>query len=161
MARRPVVGLALGGGGARGLAHIGVLKVLEEAGVPVDLLAGTSMGGLLACLYAAGMTAPEMEEEALRVCSRRFLLPLTDASLLRRGLFKGQAVVDYLEERLGGRTFADLGRRTAVVAVDLLARSEAVLAEGPLVPPFAPRLRCPGCSPRWRWMGGCSSTAAS
>lgn len=144
MARRPVVGLALGGGGARGLAHIGVLKVLEEAGVPVDLLAGTSMGGLLACLYAAGMTAPEMEEEALRVCSRRFLLPLTDASLLRRGLFKGQAVVDYLEERLGGRTFADLGRRMAVVAVDLLARSEVVLAEGPLVPAIRATIAVPG-----------------
>ena len=138
------IGLALGGGAARGLAHIGVLKVLEEEGIPVNLLAGTSIGGLISCLYAAGIGAPALEEEALRVCSRRFLLPLTDTSLLRRGLFKGQTVVDYLEGHLGDRTFADLRLPTAVVAVDLLARREVVLREGRVVPAVRATIAVPG-----------------
>ena len=54
--RRPIVGLALSGGGARGLAHIGVLKVLDREGIPVDLLAGTSAGGVVAALRALGMS---------------------------------------------------------------------------------------------------------
>ena len=56
------IGLALSGGGARGLAHIGVLKVLEEARIPVHMLAGTSMGGVVAAVYAAGRPAAEIEQ---------------------------------------------------------------------------------------------------
>ncbi len=144
MGERPTVGLALGGGGARGLAHIGVLKVLESEGIPVDLLAGTSMGGLIACLYAAGLSAEQLEAEALRMTSRRMLFPLTDASLLRRGLFKGQHVVDYLETILGGCTFADLRLPVAVVAVDLLARREVVLATGPVCEAVRATIAVPG-----------------
>ncbi len=144
MADWPRVGLALGGGGARGLAHIGVLKVLEAEGIPVDLLAGTSMGGLIACLYASGLTAAELEEEALCMTSRRMLFPLTDASLLRRGLFKGQHVVDYLEERLGCCTFDDLQTPAAVVAVDLYRHSEVVLSSGPVTTAVRATIAVPG-----------------
>jgi NTE family protein len=144
MDERPRVGLALGGGGARGFAHIGVLKVLEAEGIPVDLLAGTSMGALVACLYAAGLSAADLEAEALRMTSRRMLFPLTDASLLRRGLFRGQHVVDYLEEILGGCTFAGLRLPVAVVAVDLLEHCEVVLAEGPVSAAVRASIAVPG-----------------
>src|SRR5437870_495893 len=60
--KEPRVGLALGGGGARGLAHIGVLKVLEEEDVPISAIAGTSVGALIGALYAAGVSTTEMEE---------------------------------------------------------------------------------------------------
>ena len=76
------VGLALSGGGARGLAHIGVLRVLEREGIPVDFLAGASMGGLIAAAYAAGLDPDFMEQEALRMASVRRLLALADAGQL-------------------------------------------------------------------------------
>jgi len=102
------IGLALSGGGARGLAHIGVLKVLEQEGIPIDYLAGTSMGGVIAAGYAAGLGPEFMEQEALRMTSLRRLLPLTDLSPLRRGLFEGRKVRQYLVGHLGNCTFDDL-----------------------------------------------------
>jgi NTE family protein len=66
-APRPKIGLVLSGGGARGLAHVGVLKVLEREGVPVDVIAGTSMGAIIGGLYASGMTADQLETELLKV----------------------------------------------------------------------------------------------
>ena len=62
-AARPRIGLVLSGGGARGLAHVGVLKVLEEMQVPIDVIAGTSMGAIVGGLYASGMRAAELERE--------------------------------------------------------------------------------------------------
>ncbi len=70
---RPKVGLALGGGGARGVAHIGVLKALEELGIPVDYVAGTSMGAVVGGLYASGMS-PEEIEASFRDADWRYLL---------------------------------------------------------------------------------------
>ena len=96
------VGLALSGGGARGLAHIGVLKILEQEGVPIDYLAGTSMGGLIAAAYAAGLSPDLMEQEALRMASLRRLLALADPSLPRRGLFEGQKVRDRIRDVVTG-----------------------------------------------------------
>ena len=66
-ARRPRIGLVLSGGGARGLAHVGVLKVLERMQVPIDMIAGTSMGAIVGGLYASGMTADELERELLAI----------------------------------------------------------------------------------------------
>ena len=63
--RRPRIGLVLGGGGARGAAHVGVLKVLEELRIPVDVVVGTSMGSIVAGLYASGLTPEEIEQEML------------------------------------------------------------------------------------------------
>jgi len=68
--RSPSVGLVLSGGGARGLAHIGVLRVLEREGIPVDFLAGTSMGGVIAAGYAAGMSSYDLERESLDCYSK-------------------------------------------------------------------------------------------
>mgnify|MGYP001757544256 FL=1 len=65
--QRPRVGLVLSGGGARGISHVGVLKVLEEARVPVDLIVGTSMGAIIGGLYASGMDATELEREVLSI----------------------------------------------------------------------------------------------
>ena len=106
--RRPRVGLALSGGGARGFAHIGVLKVLEREGIPVDCLAGTSMGGVIAAAYAVGMSPAEIERQALLMTRWRKLVSLADLGLPRRGLFRGDRLLAYFEQQLGQRTFADL-----------------------------------------------------
>jgi len=132
--KRPKVGLALSGGGARGLAHIGVLKVLEREGIPVDFLAGTSMGGVVAAFYASGWGAESMEEEALRVGRLRHLIELVDHGLLTKpGLFEGQGIRRYLVERLGDITFDDLRIPLALVAVDLESGEEVILRSGSVV----------------------------
>ena len=72
---RPKVGLVLGGGGAKGAAEVGVLKVLEKAGVPIDYIAGTSIGSIVGSLYAAGYTATELDS---MFCQQEWLTLLTD-----------------------------------------------------------------------------------
>lgn len=130
--RWPKIGLALSGGGARGLAHIGVIKVLERRGIPVQFLAGTSMGGVIAAGYAAGMDAAHLEQEARDFTRPRQLLRLVDAKFPDQGLLRGNRLQDYFETRLGNRTFSDLDRVLALVAVDLNSRQEVVMCDGPL-----------------------------
>jgi NTE family protein len=138
------VGLALSGGGARGLAHIGVLKVLEQEGIAVDLLAGTSMGGIVAAAYAAGLTPAFMEQEALRMSNPRRLLSLADPTLPRRGLFEGQKVVDYLSRHLGECTFDSLRCPLSLIAVDLEKREAVTLNEGRVIDAVRATMALPG-----------------
>jgi len=114
------------------LAHIGVLRVLGREGIPVDLLAGTSMGGVAAAGYAAGMTPDDLEKEALAIARMRRLLGLADPGLPSGGLIRGQRLLAYFERHLGQRTFSDLRLPLALVAVDLNTRQEVVLREGPV-----------------------------
>jgi NTE family protein len=138
------VGLALSGGGARGLAHIGVIKVLERENVPIDLLAGTSMGGIVAALYATGLSAPEMEQVARRISSPRQLLTLVDRTLPRRGLLQGRKVVEYLAQWLGELTFDQLKIPLALVAADLNGCQKVVLQEGSVLDAVRATIALPG-----------------
>ena len=106
---RRKLGLALGGGGARGLAHIGVLKVLEREGIEVSCLAGASIGALIAALAAAGWPAEEIEREALRMYRKSNLVRLINLTAPRRGLLEGSRVRLYLEGLFGRREFARTG----------------------------------------------------
>lgn len=127
------VGLALSGGGVRGLAHIGVLKVLERAGVPIDIITGTSAGGMIGATYAAGLTATQIEQEFLRMCTPRQLLNLMDRTIARRGLFEGQRLMEHLEQWLGDQSIEQLPIPFAAVAVDLYASQKVVIQDGPLL----------------------------
>jgi len=138
------IGLALSGGGARGLAHIGVLKVLEREGISVDFLAGTSMGGMVAAFYAAGLDATYLEQEALRMSRWRNLLPLVDRSLPGLGLVKGERVRDYLTSQLGEMTFDQIRIPLALVAVDLLGGEEMVLRSGLVADAVRATISLPG-----------------
>lgn len=143
--RRPVIGLALSGGGARGLAHIGVLQVLEREEIPVDCVAGTSMGGVIAAAYAAGMSAMELQAEALRMAEARQLLKLVDRNLPRRGLLAGERVRAYLAEQLGGElTFDDLRLPCAMNAVDLISGAEIELTQGSVLDAIRATTAVPG-----------------
>lgn len=124
------MGLALSGGGARGLAHIGVLKAFEHEGVPVDYLAGSSMGGVIAAGYAIGMSPADLEEEASKLSRLRNALRLADPGLPNAGLLRGERLQAYFESKLGDRMFKDLKRPLALVAVDLNSREEVILQEG-------------------------------
>ncbi len=151
--RRPKVGLALSGGGARGLAHIGVLKVLEREDIPVDFLAGTSMGGIIAAAYAAGLSIEYIEKEALRMGRLRNLITLMDRSLPRLGLFEGQKVQEYLAGHLGDITFDELKIPLALVAVDLETGEEVVLRKGRVVDAVRATISLPGVFAPYRLDG--------
>ncbi|MCE5207183.1 MAG: patatin-like phospholipase family protein [Chloroflexi bacterium] len=129
---KPSIGLVLSGGGARGLAHIGVLRVLESAGVPVDYLAGTSMGGVIAAGYAAGMSSYDLEREALAATRKRHMLHLADPGLPNGGLIRGRRIFEFFQQEFGEKTFSDLRIPLALVTVDLKTHQEVVLREGPL-----------------------------
>ncbi len=130
--RRPRIGLALSGGGFRGLGHLGILQALEEEKIPVDYIAGTSMGGIVAALYAAGIP---METLVRRVCEIKFL-NLIAPDLQHRGFLSHEKVKLLLISLLGREdlTFADLNIPLAVVACDLESSEMVVLNEGPLLP---------------------------
>jgi NTE family protein len=128
---RPLVGLALGGGGARALAHIGILKVLERETIPIDFICGTSMGGVIACAYAAGQSTIQMEKIALEFSKLRNLVRLVDVSPHRRGLIEGQRVKELMTRMIGEtRTFAELRIPCAVTGVDLISGQAMVFRSG-------------------------------
>lgn len=139
------LGLALGGGGARGLAHIGVLKVLENAGIQPDLLVGTSMGGMIAAMYAAGVSPADMEAEALRRSSTRQIVKLVDINPSVRGLMKGVRIYNLLADTLGpDLTFADLNLPVAMLAVDVKTGKEVVIREGKVTDAVRATISVPG-----------------
>jgi len=113
--RLPRLGLALGGGAARGFAHIGVIQVLEEAGIRPDLVVGTSAGSLVAALYASGLDGRELGVRARRMDESA----LADWSFPTRGLLRGEALARYVREQTGGRTIEQMQLPLGIVATDL------------------------------------------
>ena len=131
----PSAGLAvvLSGGGARGIAHLGVLAALDELGLPVGALAGASSGGIVGAFYAAGF-APR---EVLRLLQATSIPRLTRPAFGRKGLLGLEAVGQLLARHLGAAvSFEDLARPLTLVATDLEAGESVYFSRGPLVPPL-------------------------
>jgi NTE family protein len=125
---RPKIGLALGGGFARGVSHIGVLKVFEEEGIPVDYVAGTSIGAAIGAVYCSGVSAKELEEIAS-------LLKFSDFarfSLSRLGLWSNDRLASLLKRLVKAQTFEELQIPLAVTATDFVSGDPVVFREGPL-----------------------------
>ncbi len=132
MRNKPKIGVALSGGGIRGLAHLGVLAVMEEHHIPVDYLAGTSMGGILAGVYAAGVPLDAITEFAMHVG----LIDLASRDSEFRGLFGHDKFARLLSDLIGrdDLTFEDLRIPVAVIAADVETGATVVLDSGPLIP---------------------------
>lgn len=115
--RAPRLGLALGGGAARGFAHVGVIQVLEQNGIRPDLVAGTSAGSLVAALYASGMNGVELERAALSMEEAT----LTDWTLPinGRGVLKGDALARYVRQAVNGRLIEQMALPLGILATDL------------------------------------------
>ena len=115
--RAPRLGLALGGGAARGFAHVGVIQVLAESGIHPDLVVGTSAGSLVAALYASGMAPAELEREALAMEEAT----LTDWTmpLLGRGMLRGEALARYVRSEVKGRLIEQMPIPLGILATDL------------------------------------------
>lgn len=126
--KRSKVGLAFGGGGARGMAHIGVLKVLEEEGIPIDCVAGTSVGSLIGTLVALGYDWKQMRDLARETKWH----DLVGLNLPDKGLIRADKLERFFDTLADGRTFADLEMPFAVVATDIATGQPVVLSEGPV-----------------------------
>ena len=126
MEQRLKIGLALGSGLARGLAHIGVLKVFEEEGLKIDYIAGSSMGAVIAALYACGVKISLMERLAQRITRRDWM----DFNFPRMGLIAGDRLEELIYLLSGRRRIEELPLPLAVVGADLLEGKLLVFREG-------------------------------
>ncbi|HZU31090.1 MAG TPA: patatin-like phospholipase family protein [Candidatus Angelobacter sp.] len=136
----PKVGIALGGGFARGLAHIGVLKVFEEEKIPVNFIAGTSVGSVIGAAYASGISAKELEELAALVRFKDF----SRWTFSRFGLFSNDKMAIFLRKVLRCKTFEELQIPLAIAATDIVTGEAAVFTKGDLVDPVRASCAYPG-----------------
>ncbi len=128
---KPKLGLALSSGGARGLAHVGVLQVLEENGIEIHAISGSSMGSYVGALWAAGFSGSDLVELAEEMHDRRQLWKLADPVFPpTRGLFHGLKAKAHLERSLGELRFEDLERKLLVISADLDTKERVVLRSG-------------------------------
>ncbi len=138
------IALALGGGGVRGSAHIGVLRVLEREGIRIGSLAGTSIGGMVGALYLCGQR-PDVMEQAAAGFNRRRLFRNSPGS---KNSFLGlKGLTEFLEVHLGEKRFEDLGTPFAVTATDLNSGQEVVLRSGRLLDAVLATIAFPGIFP--------------
>lgn len=140
---RRKLGLAFGGGFARAVAHIGVLKVLEEEKIPIDLVAGTSAGAILGAAYCAGLSTRELE--AMAVASR--FRDFARMTLSRYGLYASDRMANFCERVLKIKSFEDLKIPLAVTATDVRTGDPVVFTRGPLVNPMRASCAYPGMFP--------------
>ncbi|MES2282883.1 MAG: patatin-like phospholipase family protein [Pseudomonadota bacterium] len=128
-AARPVkIGLALGGGAARGFAHVGVIAVLEEAGLKPQLVVGTSAGSLVAALYASGKSSAQLQQTALNmeeVAITDWMLPI-----LGRGMFRGDALARYVNDLVAGKLIENMPMPLGIVATDLNSGQAVLFQRG-------------------------------
>ena len=136
----PRIGLALGGGFARGISHIGVLKVLEEEKIPIDFVGGTSVGALIGAAYCGGITIAELEEVAARVRLKHF----ARWTVSRLGFASNQRMIGFLNSLLKAKTFEELRIPLAVTATDFNTGEAVVFHSGPLVDAIRASCAYPG-----------------
>lgn len=122
------IGLALGGGAARGFAHVGVIQVLEEAGIRPQYVVGTSAGSLVAAMYASGMKGAQLQQVAVNMQEAAitdWLLPI-----FNRGALKGDALAQYVNQQVQGRTIENMSLPLGIVATDLRTGEAVVFRRG-------------------------------
>lgn len=155
---RPVIGLALGGGGANGLAHITMLEVFDELGVRPDYMAGTSIGAIMAALYASGQTAADIRSLVDEVIAQEsdswqdlFLdrqlfrwMEFLDPGLGEGGLIRGDKIIAFLTDAIAVDTFKQLEIPLQVIATDLKSRRQVVLDSGSLAKAVQASMAVPG-----------------
>jgi len=150
--RIPAIDLALGGGFARGIAHVGVLKVLEEEGIPVRMIAGTSVGALIGAAYCSGVTIAELEEVAYKVRFTTF----ARWTLSRYGFATNDRMVSFLTRTLKVQTFEELRIPLGVTATDFNTGEGMVFTSGSIIDPVRASCAYPGMflpvEIRGRWL---------
>jgi len=145
--KKPKIGIALGGGGARGFAHIGALKVLVENGIKPDFIVGVSMGALMGACYAMGVPLADLEAEATGFNRRKAASKLLDLANPKVSLLKGAKIDKYIKKLIGEAVFSDTKIPVHVIATDLATGDEVVLSRGSLVEAIKASISVPGIFP--------------
>lgn len=141
------IGLALGGGGARGLAHLGVLKVLEKEKIKIDYICGVSMGAFIAACYALGLNLNALEKEVVKTTKRKAIKELLDLNGFKVSILKGKKTEKYIKKYLGDYNFSDSKIPLIIVATDLANGDEILLKEGNISQSVLASLSVPGIFP--------------
>ena len=149
MVKTPRIGLALGSGGARGFAHIGVLQVLEEAQVPVDVIAGSSMGSLIGAIYATGAPVRRIEQLACHLPISQWV----DVAIPRMGVIAGGRFHRLIRLLTKEMNFADTTLPLAIVATDLEKGERVTFTEGPIHEAVRASVAIPGVFTPYRVNG--------
>lgn len=140
--RRPRIGIALGSGGARGWAHVGVLRALQAAGIEPDVICGSSAGALVGGIYAHGHL--DAFESWIRALTSREVMRYVDLALPVGGLLEGRSLMELYRERLGDVAIETLAKPYAAVATDLASGQEVWLQKGSLVDAIRASVSLPG-----------------
>ncbi|MBT2756128.1 patatin-like phospholipase family protein [Mesobacillus foraminis] len=138
--RRPKIGLALGSGGARGFAHLGVIKVLRDEGIPIDMIAGSSMGAMVGCFYGAGLDVDRLYKLS-RAFKRKYYL---DFTVPKMGFIAGKRVKELIRIFTHGKEIQELDIPVAVVATDLVSGEKVVFKDGPIADAVRASIAIPG-----------------
>jgi NTE family protein len=136
----PKIGLALGSGGARGFAHLGVIKVLKEAGIPIHLIAGSSMGALVASFYGAGIDIDRLYKLSIAFKRKYFL----DFTVPKMGFIAGKKVKEFVKVFTHGKNIEELSIPIGIVATDLLTGEKVVFKTGPVANAVRASIAIPG-----------------
>ena len=126
------VALVLSGGAALGFAHIGIIKVLQQNNIPIDIITGTSMGSLVGGAYAAGLSIEEMEK-VIETFSRKHIVDFNPFVLADTGLLYGKKVTDLLKKLLGDKKIEDCKIKYSAIAADLYTGNKYVFKKGDLI----------------------------
>jgi NTE family protein len=137
---RPKIGLALGSGGARGFAHLGVIKVLVENGVPIDYIAGSSMGSLVACFYGIGIEMDRLYKISTAFKRKYYL----DFTIPKMGFISGKRVKELIRVFTKGKRLEELMIPVSVVATDLMTGEKVVFTEGSIADAVRASISIPG-----------------
>lgn len=137
---KPKIGLALGSGGARGFAHIGVIKVLEESNIPIHCIAGSSMGAFVGAFYGCGYTPKQMEKMALHFQRKYFL----DFTVPKMGLISGDKIKHLIHILTKGKKIEELNPQLSIIATDLLKGEKVVFRSGDIASAVRASISIPG-----------------
>ena len=151
-----LVGLVLGSRAAYGLAHIGVLRVLEKENIPIDILAGSSMGALIAAFYAAGLRSADLEKMAKSLDRNTAFFKLVgfgDLSLAHHGFLHGRQVTRFMESYLSDVGIQDLQIPVKILATSLTTSQAVVFESGRVVDALRASISIPGIFRPMRWKG--------
>jgi NTE family protein len=136
----PKIGLALGSGGARGFAHLGVIKVLKEAGIPIDVIAGSSMGALVGSFYGAGIEMDRLYKLSTAFKRKYFL----DFTVPKMGFIAGKRVKEFIKVFTHGKNIEELSIPIGIVTTDLLTGEKVVFKQGPVADAVRASISIPG-----------------
>jgi NTE family protein len=136
----PKIGLALGSGGARGFAHLGVIKALKDAEIPIHLIAGSSMGALVASFYGAGIDMDRLYKLSTAFKRKYFL----DFTVPKMGFISGKKVKEFIKVFTHGKNIEDLSIPIGIVATDLLTGEKVVFQTGPVADAVRASISIPG-----------------